>query len=102
VGVSTHSPDQVRAADHLAVDYIAVGPVYPTRSKVQPDPVIGPEGVRAARALTQKPLVAIGGITRENCRTVLDAGADTIAVISDLVNTPRTSTEAFLRILGYK
>jgi thiamine-phosphate pyrophosphorylase len=102
VGVSTHSPEQVRAADALEVDYIAVGPIYPTRSKSQPDPVIGLDGVRAARALTGKPLVAIGGITRDNCAAVLDAGADSVAVISALVNTPRTSTEAFLRVLGYK
>jgi len=102
VGVSTHSPEQVRAADALDVDYIAIGPVYPTRSKSQPDPVIGLDGVRAARALTRKPLVAIGGITPDTAPAVLDAGADSVAVISSLVNTPRTSTEAFLRVLGYK
>lgn len=102
VGVSTHSPEQVRAAERPDVDYIAIGPVYPTRSKEQPDPVIGLDGVRAARALTRKPLVAIGGITLENCRAVFDAGADSLAVISELVNTPRTTTEAFLRVLEYK
>ena len=102
VGVSAHSPGQVSQADLLDVDYIAVGPVFSTQSKAHPDPVIGPEGVRAARALTSKPLVAIGGITLENCRSVLDAGADSVAVISALVAAPRITTEAFIRVLGYK
>jgi thiamine-phosphate pyrophosphorylase len=102
VGMSTHSSEQVREAGLLDVDYIAVGPIFATKSKERPDPVIGLDGLRAARALTGKPLVAIGGIALENCRAVLQAGADSVAVISALVNTPRATTEAFLRVLGYK
>ncbi len=96
VGVSTHNPEQVEAADRSPADYIAVRPVFSTSSKENPDPVIGLEGVRRARALTQKPLVAIGGITLENCRSVIDAGADSVAVISDLLPDPRKRTAAFL------
>lgn len=100
LGVSTHNSEQVQEADKTTADYIAIGPVYSTVSKANPDPVVGLEGVRRARAITRKPLVAIGGITRANCRSVIDAGADAVAVISDLVTEPRKSAEEFLRILG--
>jgi thiamine-phosphate pyrophosphorylase len=100
LGVSTHNPEQVIQASQTSADYIAVGPVFATGSKANPDPVIGLEGVRGARALTRKPLVAIGGITRANCRSVIEAGADSVAVISDLIREPGKSAEAFLRILG--
>jgi thiamine-phosphate pyrophosphorylase len=100
LGVSTHNPEQVREADQTSADYIAVGPVFATASKANPDPVIGLEGIRRARELTRKPLVAIGGITRANCRSVIEAGADSVAVISDLIREPGKSAEAFLRILG--
>jgi thiamine-phosphate pyrophosphorylase len=100
LGVSTHNPEQLAEADETSADYIAVGPVFATVSKANPDPVVGLEGVRRARQLTRKPLVAIGGITRANCRSVIDAGADSVAVISDLVRDPRKSAEEFLRILG--
>lgn len=100
LGVSTHHPAQVVEADQTSADYIAVGPVFSTASKDRPDPVIGIEGVRQARCLTRKPLVAIGGITRANCLSVLKAGADSVAVISDLLRDPRKSAEEFLRILG--
>jgi thiamine-phosphate pyrophosphorylase len=96
VGISTHNPEQVRAGDESSADYVAVGPVFSTTSKDNPDPVIGLEGVKRARALTQKPLVAIGGITLENCRGVIDAGADSVAVITDLLPDPRKRTAAFL------
>ncbi|HKS73045.1 MAG TPA: thiamine phosphate synthase [Terriglobales bacterium] len=99
LGVSTHHAVQVRAADQTSADYIAIGPVFATTSKTNPDPVIGLEGVRNARRLTNKPLVAIGGITRANGRSVIEAGADSVAVISDLVRDPRKSAEEFLRIL---
>ncbi len=99
LGVSTHNPEQVAEAAKTSADYIAIGPVFSTPSKENPDPVIGIEGVRQGRALTSKPLVAIGGITRANCRSVIDAGADSVAVISDLVTHPRQSAEEFLRIL---
>jgi thiamine-phosphate pyrophosphorylase len=84
VGISTHNDEQVRIANGTDADYIAVGPVFATGTKVDADPVIGLEGVRRARALTKKPIVAIGGITRENARSVIDAGADSVAVISAL------------------
>lgn len=99
LGVSTHNPEQISEADKTSADYLAVGPVFATSSKANPDPIIGLEGVRRARALTRKPLVAIGGITRENCRSIIEAGADSVAVISDLLREPRRSAEEFLRIL---
>ena len=100
VGVSTHNPEQVAQADQTSADYIAIGPVFPTSSKARPDPVLGCGGVRQARGLTRKPLVAIGGITRQNCLSVIEAGADSVAVISDLLRDPAKSAEEFLRILG--
>lgn len=99
IGISTHNLEQLERAEAGPADYVAIGPVFATGSKRNPDPLVGLEGVRAARRTTRKPLVAIGGITRENCRSVLDAGADSVAVISDLVNEPRRSAEEFLRIL---
>ena len=99
IGVSTHNPAQFESADATSADYIAVGPVFSTPSKDRPDPVVGLEGVRRARALTRKPLVAIGGITRENAASVIEAGADSVAVISDLLREPRKSAEEFFRIL---
>ena len=100
IGFSTHNLDQVREADSLPVDYIAVGPVFATASKAIPGPVVGLEGVRQARAVTSKPLVAIGGITRRNCRPILESGADSVAVVSDLLESPVKALEEFLRILG--
>jgi len=100
LGVSTHSPAQLRAAAATSADYLAIGPVFATESKEKPDPVVGLDGARRARELTEKPLVAIGGITRENARSVMEAGADAVAVISDLVNEPRKSAEEFLHRLG--
>jgi thiamine-phosphate pyrophosphorylase len=100
MGVSTHNPEQLAEADSTTADYLAIGPVFATLSKSNPDPVIGLDGVRRARALTRKPLVAIGGITRGNCRSVIEAGADAVAVISDLIREPRKSAEEFFRILG--
>jgi thiamine-phosphate pyrophosphorylase len=99
IGYSTHNLDQVHEAEGFPVDYIAFGPVFATRSKANPDPVVGVEGVRSARRLTTKPLVAIGGITRQNCREVRDAGADSVAVISDLFESPGKAVADFLRIL---
>ena len=100
IGVSTHSVEQVGQADQISADYIAIGPVFPTASKENPDPVVGLDGVRAARAETRKPLVAIGGISRVNAASVIEAGADSVAVISDLVHDPAKSVAAFLRVLG--
>jgi thiamine-phosphate diphosphorylase len=100
VGFSTHNLEQIRAADSSDCDYVAVGPVFATASKQNPDPVIGLTGLRAARAATKKPLVAIGGITRANCRQVIDAGADSVAVISDLLRNPRCAVQEFLEQLA--
>jgi thiamine-phosphate pyrophosphorylase len=100
IGFSTHNLSQVREADTLPVDYIAIGPVFATGSKANPDPVVGLEGVREARRVTKKPLVAIGGITRENCSQVKAAGADAVAVISDLLESPAKAVADFLRVLG--
>jgi thiamine-phosphate pyrophosphorylase len=82
LGISTHDPRQVADAERAPVDYVAIGPVFATTSKENPDPVVGLEGVTTARRLTGKPLVAIGGITAANTRAVIDAGADSVAVIS--------------------
>jgi len=100
VGVSTHGEGQLLGAAVSPVDYVAIGPVFATSSKQVPDPVVGLEGVRAARVITDKPLVAIGGITRANCAAVMEAGADSVAVISDLVPSPARSVEEFFARLG--
>jgi thiamine-phosphate pyrophosphorylase len=100
LGVSTHNPEQLAEADKTSADYLAIGPVFATSSKANPDPVVGLAGVRLARELTRKPLVAIGGITRANARSVIEAGADAVAVISDLLRDPSKSAEEFLRVLG--
>lgn len=99
IGFSTHNLEQVCLAGSMPIDYLAVGPVFSTASKANPDPVIGLDGVRKARQATSKPLVAIGGITRANCAQVREAGADSVAVISDLLESPVKAVEDFLRIL---
>ncbi len=108
VGVSTHTPQQVIEADPTSCDYIAYGPIFATATKNNPDPTVGLDGLRAARAATGKPLVAIGGITIANCRAVFDAGADSVAVISGLLpkigepshtETIRQIAENFLKAL---
>ena len=103
VGSSTHSITQVEEADRSSADYIAFGPVFTTQNKERPDPTVGLEGVRAARKATGKPLVAIGGITVENARGVIEAGADAVAVIGDLLKHPDVAARAqeFLQILGH-
>jgi thiamine-phosphate pyrophosphorylase len=102
VGVSTHDERQVRIANETSADYIAVGPVFATGTKLDAEPVIGLDGVRRARALTKKPIVAIGGITRANARSVIEAGADSVAVISALFvegETVEKVARDFLEIL---
>jgi thiamine-phosphate pyrophosphorylase len=88
LGFSTHNEQQLRAANLEPVDYLAIGPIFPTRSKLNPDPIVGMDRLRSLRKLTQKPLVAIGGITRELAPQVFEAGADSVAVISDLFPRP--------------
>lgn len=96
VGLSTHTSEQVRLAERSSADYIAVGPVFATGTKLDTAAVVGLEGVRRARALTSKPLVAIGGITRANAASVCAAGADSVAVISGLL-APGESVEKVAR-----
>ncbi len=99
LGVSTHNLEQLQEADAGPADYIAFGPVFATSSKRNPDAIVGLDGIRQARAATKKPLVAIGGITRANARSVIDAGADSVAVIADLLSSPTKVAEEFLRLL---
>lgn len=103
VGLSTHNEMQLRAADATCADYLAIGPVFATGTKLDAEAVVGLEGVRRARALTRKPLVAIGGITRQNAHTVIGAGADAVAVISGLMAADepvRNVARDFLGLLG--
>ena len=102
VGVSTHNAEQFRRAAATSADYIALGPIFATTSKMNPDPVIGLEMIRKVRGLTDKPIVAIGGITLERARAVVDAGADCVAVISDilLAQSPGERARQYLDVLG--
>jgi thiamine-phosphate pyrophosphorylase len=89
IGFSTHSVEQAIAAAKLPIDYIAIGPIFETSTKENPDAVVGIEGLRQVRkSIGAFPLVAIGGITQENARLCLEAGADSVAVISCLLNQP--------------
>jgi thiamine-phosphate pyrophosphorylase len=94
LGVSTHDTGQLERAAREPVDYVAIGPVFPTLTKANPDPVVGLEMVRRARALSARPLVAIGGITEANARGVVDAGADGLAVVSALLSQPDLAAAA--------
>jgi thiamine-phosphate pyrophosphorylase len=97
VGVSTHSLEQVRAADRTSADYIAIGPIFQTTTKANPDPVVGLDTISQARKLTSKPLVAIGGITLDNAAEVWQAGADCVAVARDILGakSPGARTEEY-------
>jgi thiamine-phosphate pyrophosphorylase len=94
VGVSTHTFEQLAAADRTSADYIAFGPIFPTATKKNPDPVVGTDLLRQARRMTKKPLVAIGGITLERAAEVYRAGADSLAVIRDLICVPNPGVRA--------
>jgi thiamine-phosphate pyrophosphorylase len=85
----------MRAAESEPVDYVAFGPIFQTASKEQPDPTVGIETLRTVRALTRRPLVAIGGITRDNAALCWKAGADAVAIIADLL--PLSCTKQTLR-----
>jgi thiamine-phosphate pyrophosphorylase len=99
VGVSTHSLEQLDAADKTSADYVAFGPIFPTSSKENPDPVVGLHLLREARQHTRKPLVAIGGITLEHAAEVFRAGADSLAVARDLIvaENPAARAQLFLK-----
>jgi thiamine-phosphate pyrophosphorylase len=94
VGVSTHTLKQFQEAAATSADYIAVGPVFSTSTKAHPDPLIGTEFIRRARPLTEKSIVAIGGITLERAAEVIAAGADSVAVISDILRAPNPGKRA--------
>ena len=99
VGISTHSLEQVRRANATSADYIAIGPIFPSSTKEDLEPVMGIECIRAARRLTSKPLVAIGGITLDLVPEVFQAGADSVAVARDLIcaTDPRRRTQEFVQ-----
>jgi thiamine-phosphate pyrophosphorylase len=98
IGFSTHNEQQLRLGDAEPVDYLAIGPIFATASKHNPDPVVGLDRLRTLRPLTQKPLVAIGGITRELAPKVFEAGADSVAIIGDLHPNIRARAEEWLAI----
>ena len=102
VGISTHNLVQFEEALKTSADYIAVGPVFATSSKADPDPIVGTNLIRQVRILTEKPIVAIGGITLERAAEVLEAGADSVAVIGDILRTERPEARAreYLDLLG--
>jgi thiamine-phosphate pyrophosphorylase len=91
IGYSSHNPAQLCAAGGEPVDYVALGPIFATPTKRNPDPVVGVDEISRCRALLDKPLVAIGGITLENAQEVLRAGADSVAVIAGLLPEPATA-----------
>lgn len=95
IGFSTHNEAQLRAASGEPVDYIAIGPIFATASKTNPDPVLGLTELKRLRPMVEGPLVAIGGITRHNAAEVWNAGAETIAVIGDLY--PEAATQSSIR-----
>lgn len=87
IGFSTHSAQEAVEALKFPVDYIAVGPVFATSTKEDPDKIVGLDGLRKVRrAIGRFPVVAIGGINFENYREVLEAGADSVAIISGLLS----------------
>lgn len=84
IGYSTHNAAQLAAAAAEPVDYVALGPIFATGSKRNPDAIVGVGSLREWRSLIPQPLVAIGGITRDNAAEVWSAGADMVAVIGDV------------------
>ena len=101
VGYSTHNEAQLRAACAEPADYLALGPIFGTVTKENPDPTVGLDELRRLRPISNRPLVAIGGITRTNALQVLEAGADSVAVIGDLFPEDgkiRARTEEWLRV----
>lgn len=96
IGFSTHNISQAIEAIKLPLDYIAIGPIFTTSTKENPDPVVGIEGLKTVReAIGNFPLVAIGGINSENAKEVLNNGANSVAVISQILHEPEKITETF-------
>lgn len=101
IGFSTHNSEQAKLATAMPVDYIAFGPVFPTSTKQNPDPVGGLFALREVRAITRSlPLVAIGGITFANALETINAGADSLAVIAALVASPMEIAENIKKMLA--
>lgn len=102
VGISTHNLNQALAADRTTASYVAVGPIFATQTKWNADPIVGLKRLREIRQRVKKPIVAIGGITLENCREVIEAGADSVAVIRDLLSARNITsrTKKYLEALG--
>jgi thiamine-phosphate pyrophosphorylase len=102
VGVSTHNLEQFQRAAASSADYIAIGPIFATGTKSNPDPVVGTEFIRRVRLLTDKPIVAIGGITLEGAPEIIESGADSVAVISDILRSPEPGMRArqYIDVLG--
>jgi thiamine-phosphate pyrophosphorylase len=102
VGVSTHNLEQFKCAAASSADYIAVGPIFVTGTKSNLDPVVGTEFIRKVRPLTDKPIVAIGGITLERAPEIIESGADSVAVISDILGAPEPGMRArqYIDLLG--
>jgi len=98
IGFSTHNEHQLVVGDSEPVDYLAIGPIFATGSKENPDPVVGVDALKRLRRLTKKPLVAIGGITRTRAMSVWQAGADSIAVIGDLLPDIAGATSEWLKL----
>jgi len=101
VGVSTHNLEQFNKAAASTADYIAIGPLFSTTSKANPDPVVGLAFLRRVRGLTDKPIVGIGGISLDRAKSVIEAGADSVAVISGVLGAPDPSQSArqYLEVL---
>jgi thiamine-phosphate pyrophosphorylase len=100
VGFSTHNEAQLRAATGEPIDYVALGPIFGTSSKDNPDPRVGVEELRRLKPMANLPLVAIGGITRETAEDVWSAGADSIAVVGDLYPDVRRRAEEWIQLAG--
>jgi thiamine-phosphate pyrophosphorylase len=94
IGFSTHNLKQALEANFAAIDYLAIGPVFQTSTKENPDPVIGLETIGEIKRRISKPLAAIGGITLDRAQETIAAGADSIAVISDLYSTSDIAARA--------
>ena len=94
VGISTHNSGQFRSALETSADYVAIGPIFATGSKENPDPVVGVGFVRETRAMTDRPIVAIGGITLERAAEVIETGADSVAIIGDILGAESVGKRA--------
>ena len=102
VGVSTHNVEQFQRAAASSADYIGVGPIFATGTKANPDPVVGVQFIRKVRPLTDKPIVAIGGVTLQRTPEIIESGADSVAVISDILGArePGMRARQYIDLLG--